>query len=133
MNPIIDAISPLLDKILSFIPNPVDREKARLEHAAAILAALQQNDQSQLEVNKVEAASSSIFVAGWRPACGWVCVFGLAWTFVLQPFLDWGLNLYHPGISTPVLDSSQLMSLLFGMLGMGALRSFDKVKGTDSK
>src|ERR1700690_2865364 len=123
LNPIFDIVSPLLDKILAFIPNPVEREKARAEQAAAILQALQQNDLAQLEVNKAEASSQSLFVAGWRPAVGWIGASGLGWSFILQPMLDWILAVCHSAVKTPTLDVSQLMTLMLGMLGMGALRS----------
>lgn len=130
MNPIFDLISPVVEKVLSFIPNPVEREKVRAEQMATLLQILAQSDLAQSDINKVEAANSSLFVSGWRPAVGWTCAFGVAWSFVLQPFADWVLSIIKPGIITPVLDSSQLMTLLLGMLGMGAMRSYDKVKGT---
>lgn len=133
MNPIIDLISPVLDKVLSFIPNPVEREKVRAEQMAQLLQILAKADESQTEINKVEAANTNLFVSGWRPFVGWVCGAGVAWTFVLQPVLDWVLAIYKPGLTTPILDSSQLLSLLLGLLGMGAMRSYDKVKGVASK
>ena len=133
INPIFDLVSPILDKVLSFIPNPVEREKVKVEQTAALLAALQANDNAQLEVDKAEAANPNLFVSGWRPFCGWVAGVGMAWTFVLKPIADWAIAIYHPGLITPSLDSQQLMTLLFGMLGMGALRSFDKYNGTETK
>lgn len=128
--PLIDLIAPVLDKVLSFIPNPVEREKVRAEQMAELLKVLAQADESQAEINKVEAGSSSLFVSGWRPFVGWVCATGVAWTFVLQPICDWFLAIYKPGIVTPVLETGQLLSLLLGLLGMGAMRSFDKFNGT---
>lgn len=133
MNPIFDLISPFLDKILNFIPNPVEREKVRAEQTAALLAAIEANASQQIEVDKVEAASSSLFVSGWRPCVGWICAFGVGWTFVLQPIADWVLAIYKPGLHTPMLDSGQLMTLLLGLLGMGALRSVDKYNGVETK
>lgn len=133
MNPIFDLISPVLDKVLSFIPNPVEREKVKAEQTAALIQLLAQNDVAQLEVNKAEATNTNLFVSGWRPFVGWVCGFGVAWAFVLQPIVDWILAIVKPGVSTPMLDSGQLMSLLLGMLGMGALRSVDKIRGVASK
>lgn len=127
--PLFNILAPILDKALSFIPNPVERAKAVQEHAAAIEAALAANDLAQLKVNEVEANNASLFVSGWRPFCGWVCASGLAWTFVLQPLLDWVLNIFYPQLTTPMLDGSQLMTLLFGMLGMGAMRSYEKIQG----
>ena len=81
MNPILSSlIGPLIDKVASFIPNPEERQRARLEMEAQVMAqqteivrALVDADRNQTEINKIEAASSSIFVAGWRPFIGWIC------------------------------------------------------------
>lgn len=129
-------VSPILGKVLDKIPDAGEREKVRLEfelklreQEAALLTLFTQNDQGQIDVNKVEAASSNLFVSGWRPAVGWVCAFGVAWAFVLQPGLDWLLAIVKPGVTTPQINAGELMSLLLGMLGMGAIRSFEKVRG----
>jgi len=84
---------------------------------------------AQAEVNKVEANSASWFVAGWRPAIGWVGALALLYQFILYPLLCW-----IPGIETPpVPDNDALYPLIMGMLGIGTLRSFDKLKGTDTR
>lgn len=84
---------------------------------------------AQAEVNKAEATSTSLFVAGWRPAIGWVGALALFYQFILYPLLCW-----IPGIDTPpVPNSDALYPLIMGMLGIGTLRSFDKLKGTDTK
>jgi|TARA_B110000285_G_C14789523_1_gene452356 hypothetical protein len=76
----------------------------------------------QLEVNKVEAAHKSLFVSGWRPAVGWCCCLALLYNTILSPVLSiWFL--------VPEVDSSLLTPVLMGMLGMGAMRSFEKAKG----
>ena len=85
----------------------------------------------QIEVNKVEAASTNWFVAGWRPFIGWVSGFGVAWTFVLGPFAEFLARLAGWTGAMPTLDVGQLMVLVTSMLGLGVLRSYDKVKGTD--
>ena len=92
--------------------------------------------QSQIEVNKVEAASSSLFVAGWRPFIGWVCGGALAWQFVGHPFVTYLINLYaiKQGVTLPPLpqlDGDQLYPVLMGMLGLGGMRTFEKLKGVD--
>ena len=75
----------------------------------------------QLEINKVEAASKSLFVAGWRPATGWICASALAYHYILSPFLDiWFV--------IPVVEVQQLYPILMGMLGLGGMRSFEKTK-----
>jgi hypothetical protein len=87
----------------------------------------------QREINKIEASSPSLFVAGWRPACGWVGAFGLAWQFVIAPMATWIATLAGSHIALPVLPSSDLLNLVFALLGIGGLRSFDKWKGTETR
>jgi hypothetical protein len=103
----------------------IDMEKAEL---AANLAAVQ----GQLDINKIEAASTSLWVAGPRPAVMWVCAAALAWTFVIEPFLQFFLIAIHkpPIAPLPVLDAATLISgLLVPMLGLGGLRTYEKVQG----
>lgn len=84
----------------------------------------------QIAINKVEAAHSSIFVSGWRPATGWCCVAALAYQFVLSPVLRFlALITMDTPPEFPVLDSSQLTPILLGMLGLGGLRTYEKSKG----
>jgi hypothetical protein len=100
----------------------------------------QATDLAQVEVNKIEAASSSFFVAGWRPAVGWVGVLGLAYQFIGYPLMQWGwsfgqgIELIPAGLAAPPnLEVEQLMTLLAGLLGFGGMRSFEKHKGVASK
>src|SRR5688572_759743 len=85
----IPILGPLIDKLVDRIPDPAERqrEKARIE--SEILAAATAQQAQQAEINKIEAASNSVFVAGWRPFIGWVCGFGIAWVFVLNPIASW--------------------------------------------
>ena len=87
----------------------------------------------QIEVNKVEAAHSSIFVAGWRPAIGWISAVGLGWQFVLAPFTETIAKFFGWVGEMPVVESEALLMLVLGMLGIGAQRSFDKIKAVDTK
>jgi hypothetical protein len=82
----------------------------------------------QINTNKVEAASASLFVAGWRPGAGWVCVAGLAYTFLGQPLLAW-LSAVKGWPVPPLIAGDTLMVLLTGLLGLGGYRSFEKAKG----
>jgi len=126
---LLPVIGPLLDTILKrVLPDPEARQKAIIE----LYAALQTSDLAQIEVNKAEAASSSVFVAGWRPMIGWVCAIALLYQYLLTPIAVWfGFIIGHPIPQPPNLDGN-LYELMFGMLGMSALRSFDKLKGTAS-
>jgi len=100
----------------------------------------QETDLAQVEVNKIEASSSSVFVSGWRPAVGWVGVLGLAYQFLGYPLMQWlwafgqGVDIIPKGLSAPPdLDVEQLMTLLAGLLGFGGMRSFEKSKGVAAK
>lgn len=126
-------IGPVIDKMLGMIPNPEERQKQKLAMEAALQAAALQAAQSQLDINKVEAASPSLFVAGWRPAVGWVCVCGLGWQFVALPLLSYlvsvAATIWHFTIPPlPALDNSTLYPLLTSMLGLGALRTYEKTQ-----
>ncbi|MGB0846972.1 MAG: 3TM-type holin [Thiolinea sp.] len=117
---LIGPIAGLLDKI---IPDKDQREK--LAHEIATLAEKQANQQilAQIEVNKQEAAHKSLFVAGWRPGAGWVCVLAMAFNFLVAPLLD------AAGFGVETLDISSMMPVLLGMLGLGGMRSFEKRNG----
>lgn len=100
----------------------------------------QATDLAQIEVNKVEAASSSVFVAGWRPAIGWIGAAAMAYQFLLYPMFLWVWT-YLQGTGwipkelqpPPVLDADQLWVILSGILGIAGMRSFEKTKGVAAK
>jgi len=79
-------------------------------------------DELQAEINKIEAGHRSIFVAGWRPAVGWICVFALGWGWILAPVVQF----MWPDRTLPAIEIGQAISLIMAMLGMGALRSYEK-------
>jgi len=85
---------------------------------------------AQTEINKQEAAHASIFVAGWRPFIGWTSGVGLAYSFVLAPFIEFIARANGYVGEMPMPDASQLLALVTAMLGVGAMRSYDKQKGT---
>jgi hypothetical protein len=87
---------------------------------------------SQVEINKIEAASQSKFVSWWRPCCGWVCVAALALTYLLLPLVSWALQLAGQTITLFKVDMSELYPLLIALLGLGGLRSWEKVKGVQA-
>ena len=114
---LITPVSSLLEKFVE----DKDQRNA-LAHEIATLSSRRSHEmmQGQLEVNKVEAASDSVFVAGWRPAVGWICAIALAYSTMLIPFLDiW--------FTVPTLDTDLLRTVLLGMLGMGGLRTVEKL------
>lgn len=100
----------------------------------------QATDLAQIEVNKIEAASSSVFVAGWRPAIGWIGAAAMAYQFLAYPMLLWGwtylqgTNWIPKGLNPPpVIDADQLWVILSGILGIAGMRSFEKTKGVAAK
>jgi len=92
-------------------------------------AQLQAVTSSQSDVDKVEAANTNVFVSGWRPAIGWVCGAALASQYIFRPVLQWGFALAHQPLPTlPGIDDN-LWQLMFGLLGLGTLRTVEKIKG----
>lgn len=127
-----DFGSKIIEKIW---PNPADREKAKIElfklqQAGEFkqLDAMLEAGRQQTEINKVEAASSSLFVAGWRPLIGWICGAALGAHFIAVPCLAWVARI-KGWPEPPELDLADLLNLLLCMLGFGGLRSFEKFKG----
>lgn len=82
------------------------------------------------KILQTEAAHRSVFVAGWRPFVGWVCGFSLLYSFVLQGIVIWAMAIFWPNIPPPpMISTGPLLTILLGMLGLGGMRSFEKVKG----
>lgn len=86
----------------------------------------------QIEINKIEAASGSLFVAGWRPFIGWVGGVGLAWSFILGPAIEYVARLSGWTGTMPVFDLSQLIAIVLAMLGVGTMRTVEKIKGVST-
>jgi len=119
----IEAIGNVFDKLFTS-----DEERAVASQAMEKLR--QHPAELQVEINKIEAAHRSIFVAGWRPAIGWVCALGLAWQFIFQPLNAYLITAMGLHIATPpTLDSNMLYNLVIAMLGMGTLRTVEKLQG----
>lgn len=131
------ALIPLLGSIMDKIfPDPAAAAAAKVQ----VMEMAQRGELAQLDadlklatgqtdVNKAEAASSSLFVSGWRPAVGWCCAAAFAFKFIAGPaavvlMAIWG----HP-IVLPVFDFSEMNTILLGMLGLGGLRTVEKIKG----
>lgn len=120
-------ISPIIRPLVDRIPDPNERARAAEQAEAQIVGAMTSLVQGQLEINKTEAKHGNVFVAGWRPFIGWICGLGLAWNFVIAPLVSWGAFLAGVDIgNAPSLDIGELITLLFGMLGLGGMRSYEK-------
>lgn len=124
---LIGPVTSLLDKFIE------DKDqKAKLAHDLATMAENHAHElaKGQLEVNKAEAAHRNIFVAGWRPFIGWTCGVALFWHFVGLPITMFFVSWFGVDIpSLPKFEMDTLMTVLMGMLGLGGLRTFEKVKG----
>jgi hypothetical protein len=127
INTLVGPVTSILDKVIQ------DKDqKAKLAHEIATMSDThaQQALLSQLEINKAEAASGSLFKGGWRPFIGWTSGIAFAYHFVLQPLLVFVLT--ASGVDLPALpefDMSTLLTVLGGMLGIGGLRTYEKQKG----
>ena len=133
----LDPISAALDLgntlISRIFPDPSQAANAKLE-----LIKLQQSGElasmtAQTDINKAEASNPSLFVSGWRPAIGWVCALALAYQYLLRPLSGTIASLF--GVTIPPLPGldDNLWQLMMGMLGMGGLRTFEKIQGVASK
>ena len=123
---LVGPISSLLDK---FIPDADERQ--RLAHEIATMSERHAHElaKAQIEVNKAEASNKSLFVSGWRPAVGWVCVTGMGFNFIIVPLGNFAAGLAQHPVRLESLDLSQMMPVLLGMLGLGGLRTMEKIKG----
>src|SRR5260370_8475095 len=131
-------VGPVLGIVDKLIPDPVAKAEAQIQ-----LVQLQQNETfkeldaqlqasaQQTDKNKVEAASSSLFVSGWRPFIGWVCGSGLAYQYLLDPILSWTAAIQHWPLP-PNLDLGTLITMLGGLLGLSAQRTYEKIKGVSN-
>ena len=119
LNLLVPAVSGILDK---FIPDA--DEKAKLAHEIATLAERQAQElaMAQIKVNEVQASHRSLFVAGGRPAIMWICALGLFYAVLLHPVLDIWLDM-------PTVNTDVLMPVLMGLLGLGGMRTVEKIKG----
>tara|TARA_R110000851_G_scaffold185082_1_gene334417 strand:+ start:199 stop:603 length:405 start_codon:yes stop_codon:yes gene_type:complete len=126
---LIPSLLPVVGDVLDrFFPNKEEKEKATREIEAKLTDHLASIDLAQLEVNKEEAKSRNIFIAGWRPFVGWTCGLALFYTYLVQPIAVFVMGQTGNLVHLPQLDLSTMMPVLLGMLGLSGMRSFEKLK-----
>ena len=120
MSIVASLVGPVTGLVDKFIEDK--DQKARLSHEIATLAEKQSHEalKGQLEINKMEAAHKSLFVAGWRPAIGWICALGLLYNTII-------VNLLGIWLEVDPVDTTLLVPVMMGLLGLGAMRSYEKV------
>ena len=118
---LIEPVSQILDKFIA------DKDlKLKLQHE--LNQELHKANMAQIEVNKVEAQHRTVFVAGWRPFTGWICASALAYHFIIEPILIFALATQNIQLTLPTFDMGSLLTVLMGMLGLGGLRTYEKLK-----
>ena len=119
----IEAIGNVFDKLFTS-----DDER---QQAAQVLEKVRQHPNIlQAEITKIEAQHRSVFVAGWRPFIGWTCGAAMAYTFIARDMIGWGMNLWAPEVQPPPeLAMEHLMTVMVSLLGLGGLRTYEKLKG----
>jgi hypothetical protein len=123
---IIEAAKTVIDRV---IPDTAAAERAKAELESTESRATFENALAQIEVNRVEASSTNLFVAGWRPACGWIGAISLGYAAVVEPMVRFiaKVGYGYEGVF-PVIDTTITMQILFGILGLGVYRTVEKVK-----
>ena len=126
---ILPAILPTIGKLVDKIfPDEEANKREKLKIEQELLKQLQSVDLAQIEVNKVEAAGNAL-QRSWRPTIGWVCALAFAYHFLVQPMIVFIASISGHPIPLPDFDMSALMSVTMGLLGLGGLRTFEKMKG----
>ena len=123
---LIPALGTLVDRL---IPDKAAAQRAKDDMEAALIKASNEAALAQVEVNKIEAGHASVFVAGWRPAIGWVCAAALAWAFIVAPIATWSMAALGVKETLPAIGTDNLFELVLAMLGLGGLRTFEKMRG----
>lgn len=130
------GIGSVIESVGKVASDLITTDKERMQFELENRKLDQAIDLAQMEVNKVEAAHSNLFVAGWRPAIGWIGATAMAYQFVLYPLLVWAWTWaqaegYVSAVvkPPPMLDTEALWVILSGMLGIAGMRSFEKTKG----
>src|SRR5574343_306482 len=127
IKPIFEGIGSLAKDIRQAITGEISPEKkAEIEQRAMEIEFAA--TKAQTDINLEEARNPNLFVSGWRPFVGWTCGFSLGWQFIGNPIFDWIVKLTGKNIAAPALDTGSLITVLFALLGLGGLRTYEKNK-----
>jgi hypothetical protein len=127
---LISSILPVAGEVIDrLVPDKNGAAKAKQELEKALVDAEVAGRLGQIEINKTEAAHRSVFVAAWRPFIGWSCGFAMLYAYVVQPILTFGLAQAGYLIELPQVELGEMMPVLLGILGLGGMRSYEKLKG----
>ena len=133
MDPITAIVTVGSQLITRLFPDPAQAAAANLELTKMQMSGELAQITGQLDINKVEAASTSVFVSGWRPFVGWVCGFGLGYVAIVEPIARFIATVVGYTGNFPAIDTTITMQVLMGMLGLAGMRSYDKKNGVASK
>lgn len=136
MNPLFALAGPIIDLVGKAFGLDMSSDEAKSKVLAAeveVQKMIADAAIAQTVVNAEEAKSSNMFVAGWRPAVGWVCALIFAYNFLIEPMLIFGLDVAGIKIDPPMLEMQEVIGVLMGMLGLGGMRTYEKLKDVSNK
>lgn len=123
------GVGSLAKDVGTVINDFVETEEEKKAAEVLLMKVQQEPDKWQAKINMIEARHRTIFVAGWRPFIGWICGTGLGMNFVFFPLMEWLSALFGHFIKRPDMDTGALMTLVISLLGLGATRTYEKMKG----
>lgn len=131
MNPLdlIGGITPIVSKVLDLIPDPNAKARAEAEMQAKLMEYAAQQANAQAEINKAEAANPNLWVSGARPFILWTCGVSFAFAYVVAPIVVWVAAMFGKIVGLPQFDKDMMMTLMYALLGLGSMRTFEKWKG----
>lgn len=126
-------INNLIEPVANIVDKFVEDKDLKLRLTYELKSELHKANMAQIEVNREQAKHSSLFVAGARPSIMWICALGLFWSFFLAPLLSWFLVVSGSDTPLPEIDTEGLMTLTLALLGLGGMRSYEKVNNVARK
>lgn len=128
------AAGPIASGLFGLIDQLFTSDDERMAAKLKVLELEKSGELAQIAVNTQEAKHTSLFVAGWRPFIGWVCGLAFSWTFLIYPMLKFAVLAFGVPLDLsllPIMDLSEMMPVLMGMLGLGAMRSYERRNGVE--